>query len=65
MEEKKGEVIETYNPTGSDIESNDNTSNTAELNAGAGLKRQLKNRHVAMIRYVTAAPPTPLQANNS
>jgi hypothetical protein len=65
MEEKKGETIETYNPAGSDIESNERASDKTKFSAGAGLKRQLKNRHVTMIRNVTAVPPMPLQADNS
>jgi hypothetical protein len=53
MDEKKTsqEVVDTYNPNGSDIES------TSKEQQGK-LVRQLKNRHVAMIRCVDPVPYT-------
>jgi len=59
MDEKKDAAVATYNPNDSDLE-----SSQVQVGAKPGegkLSRQLKNRHVAMIRYVTGiyVPPCP------
>lgn len=51
MDEKKDAVNATFKANGSDVES---TDRFGEVGPGDGkLVRQLKNRHVAMIRCVT------------
>jgi len=59
MDEKKDAAVATYNPNDSDLE-----SSQVQVGAKPGegkLSRQLKNRHVAMIRYIISvyAPPCP------
>jgi len=52
MDEKKDPAVATYTPNDSDLESSHDQVGAGPVEGK--LSRQLKNRHVAMIRYATA-----------